>query len=122
MSREEWEIRGWCDTCQRHIYLPDQWCESGHIIDTSWQARINPLNEKWMPGYRFKMLQSAKTGRSTTKMTLRTYHVFLGLDRNGKLEWQGGVKPTPETWAIAEELYANSRPGSNYYPGWEYDL
>jgi len=87
------------------------------IIDTSWQAAANPSNTPWLPGYRFCMLQPAqKLGRGHGKMRPRQYHVMLGIDRKGLLEFRGGVKPSPRTWDAAQALYARERPGSNGGP------
>jgi hypothetical protein len=63
-----------------------------------------------MPGYRFKAIKDSG---------YRHYNCYYGIDRNGHIEFQGGVRLPPEQLAGIEARYLQERPGSNYFPGCE---
>lgn len=111
--REWWEFRGICSGCKKPVSYGEQWhvaC-SPRDMDTSWQSRVNPSNERWRPGYRFK----------TTKTTRgRTYNCFYGVDRNGKIEFQGGVRCNKEKETMTDwQKNVDAWPVDNWYPGCE---
>lgn len=86
------------------------------MIDYSWEFKLNPNNTPWVPGYRFTVRQPSKrkTGRygggKGGHTRPRRYYVMFRIDREGKLEWTGGVKATAETTAQVEALYAAGKP------------
>jgi hypothetical protein len=82
----------------------------------SWQYKLNPDNTPWVPGYRFCVIQRAKTSVNTWRMAVRHYRVRYDIDPDGNLKWAGGVKPTEATQREVEEMYAAGRPGSNGAP------
>lgn len=118
--KEAWEFIGVCAKCKALIpYGEERIHPCNTWYSTDYLSKINPLGEPWMPGYRFGLGQdSQKVGRSL-KMRPRVYHVSFIIDQNGVLKHRGGVKPTASTMKRAEKLYAENRPGSNYYPGWD---
>ncbi len=75
-------------------------------IDYSWEHEINPDNIPWKPGYKFCVRQESKTHRrGFTTMRARRYYVQFRITREGQLEWCGGVKATPDTFARVQALY-----------------
>lgn len=115
------DIWGVCNVCKKPVTIWERderahGCKDYHV-DASWQALANPENTPWVPGYRFFVEQYAqKQGRTRVHSRPRRYKVMWQINRDGHLEWNGGVKPTPETQAEVEALYASERPGSNGGP------
>lgn len=107
--REWWEFRGICGECRKRVEYGGKCCP-GAWFDVSWQARVNPDNVRWAPGYRFKLEKDSG---------YRTYSCFYGIDRNGKIEFQGGVRARPEQVAGVQERYERERHSVNWYPGCE---
>jgi hypothetical protein len=119
--REEWEFYGVCGKCKALVSYGEErthGCRTYFTVD--YLTKINPTQNPWLPGFRFGLGQdSQKVGRTGGRMRTRVYHVSFVIDHNGILKHAGGVKPTAATMARAEKLYAENRPGSNYYPGWD---
>lgn len=118
------EVWGRCDVCKVVILYGDRWDHAGHMIDTSWNAAVNPDNTQWLPGYRFysEQMSGARTGRKLrghTHKVSRTYRVEFEIDREGQLRHVRGPKPTDDLLEGLEALYQRERPGSNWYPGCE---
>jgi hypothetical protein len=94
--------------CGQRVEYGAKCCAGG--LNTSWQARVNPDNVRWAPGYRFKTIKDSG---------YRHYNCFYGIDRNGNIEFQGGVRAPKEQIAGIEERYARERLGVNGFPGCE---
>jgi hypothetical protein len=113
--QEWWEFRGVCSGCRKPLRYgervhEDPACHS-NSIDTSWQSRVNPSNERWRPGYRFKTQKTAKG---------RTYQCYYGVDRNGQVVFEGGVRVRNEKECVAGWQYqVDAKPLGNWYPGCE---
>lgn len=119
------EVWGVCSVCREVVIYGDRYvhpCENYHV-NTGWAAIANPHNTPWLPGYRFcvSQMSGAATGRKSQawRMTPRRYSVHYAIDREGHLQHVGGPRPSQDTQASVEALYARERPGSNWYPGCE---
>lgn len=110
--KEWWEYRGICTTCKKPVGYGDLIPEhAGHTINTSWQSRVNPTNDCWRPGYRFKAEKNSG---------YRTYACFYGVDINGRIEFQGGVRAANEKAVVADwQEQADALPVGNWYLGCE---
>lgn len=112
--REWWEFRGICMGCKAPVeYFPDYAaaCCPGASLDTSWQSRVNRSNERWRPGYVFKTEKNSG---------YRTYQCYYGVDRNGKVVFQGGVRCKDEKATVAGwQEKVDASPAGNWYPGCE---
>lgn len=114
-------VYGVCNVCSQVVTIAER--DAGYpcpnyYVDYSPEAIANPTNEPWLPGYRFFLRQaSQRVGRHNVHRKVREYAVQFKISVDGVLEWNGGIKPTESTMAIAEEIYFANRPGSNYYPG-----
>lgn len=113
--KEWWEFRGVCCGCEKpldygapaHRDEYSVFCQ----IDTSWQRRVNSSNERWRPGYRFK---------TTKNSGYRTYQCYYGVDRNGRVEFQGGVRCANEKETVAGwQEKCDALPAGNWFPGCE---
>jgi hypothetical protein len=117
---EPWEPYGVCNVCEQIVTVGEWNAQThpcaGYWVSTGWQYLVNPRQTPWIPGYRFCVRQaSQKVGRYNYHRKVREYHVYFEIDRDGFLQWTGGVKPTPRTQELVEEMYARNRPGSNYF-------
>lgn len=120
MRPEPWDPYGVCNVCKQ-IVTVEEWNARTHPcpgfwVSTGWGDIANPHNEPWKPGYRFCMKQTSRNvGRHNVHTKAREYYVYFEIDREGILQWTGGMKPFPETLEAAEYLYMRGRPGSNYF-------
>jgi hypothetical protein len=118
------DVWGVCNLCRSLVIYGDRFthpCE-GYYVDTSWNARANPHNTPWFPGYRFWVEQAsgARSGRKARGwITPRTYRVEFEITEDGRVRHTRGVKPTDQLLANVEAMYLRERPGSNWYPGCE---
>lgn len=118
-------VWGVCSVCRepvRYREIRSHPCP-GYHVDSSWNARTNPHNTPWFPGYRWCVGQESGegTGRKPRpgKMVARRYSVCFEITEDGQVRHIGGIKPSPATQRAAEEAYRRGRPGSNWYPGCE---
>lgn len=117
-------VWGVCSVCKRGFEdsrepggMWNHGCTGNHA-STNWHAKLNPDNTPWIPGYKFCVKQaSIKSTRTRVHRQPRKYYVFFEIDREGVLREVGGVKARPETLERVADLYAQERPGSNWYPG-----
>lgn len=117
---------GVCADCKKIVHEKDIMSHScGTWVSTGWEAFANPNNEPGYPGWKFAIGQeSKKTGRRGVHKVSRTYTVLFMVAHDETLRHIGGPSPTEYTQACADAHYAHNKPapGSNYWPGAEWDL